>query len=337
MLAMAMALTGCEGDGAAEGPGGAAEASGGGPAITAEGEILAIIGGGGVTVDDFLARAVRTPGTAGGDLSPEARTEIMDALITEEALWQEAMELGLYRDAKVRKIMVNLLLREQIYAKVSASDFAPQQIQTYFDAHQDEFTVPEKIQVKRIFLRVGADRTLEQAMTLGGELRAELLLQPDRFKDLAAEHSDGPYKRRGGDLGYLSSDGKPGIEPEVVAKAFELDVGDISEPFEAANGVNIVAVASRREKVERTFEQMKGSVLRKLKNERYSELQDAYVESIKGKSTVGFDEERLMAIDIEGARKARTGASGEDPGGPPAVPGRPAGPLGDAPVLPDQH
>ena len=210
--------------------------------------------------------------------------------------------------------MINLLLREEIYTTVSASDFSPAQLESYFNEHKDEFIVAEKVQVKRIFLRVDGNRSIESAMFLAADLRSQLTVQPDRFKELAVEHSDGPYKRRGGDLGYLSREGKPGIDPEVVAKAFDLDVGGISEPFQAADGVNLIAVASKRDRVERTFDQMKGSVLRKLKNERYKEMTDSYIADIKQKYDVKIDEAVLDGIDLEAARRSRTvvGADGEE-------------------------
>ncbi len=258
--------------------------------------MVARVGKGGVTADAFIESA-----------SPEAQREVLDLLVTEEALWQQALAHQLYRDPKVRKIMVNLLLREEVYSQVSASDFPPEQLQEYFEAHRDEFVVPEKVQVKRVFLRVGPGRDLKAAMDLATSLRQQLIAQPDRFKEIAVEHSDGPYKRRGGDLGYLSNDGKPGIEKEIVEAAFKLEVGEISQPFEAAGGVNLVTVASKRDRVERTFEQMKGSVLRKLKNERYKELTDAYVESVQKKFEVVIDDKALAAIDLEAARSQRMG------------------------------
>lgn len=305
-LALALFLVGCSGN-EAGGPGGGPSASDARPDVdvSSQGELVARVGKGGVTVTDYVDRAIRSPASVDGVLTPEAQKEIINTLVTEEALWQEAVAHGLYRDPKVRKIMVNLLLREEIYANVSASDFSPEQLKAYFDEHQDEFVVPEKVQVKRIFLRIGPERDKQAALNLAADIRNQLVAQPERFKELAVQHSDGPYKRRGGDLGYLSSEGKPGIDDDVVAEAFKLDVGQISQPFEAAGGVNLISVTSKRERVERTFEQMKGSVLRKLKNEKYKELTDAYVDRVKDKFDVTIDEKTLSSIDLAEARKAR--------------------------------
>jgi len=273
--------------------------------VQADGDLIANVGAGGVGIDDFTAAAIRTAPADGESLSADERREVLEQLVTEEALWQEAAKKGLYRDPKVRKIMVNLLLREEIYSNVNASDFSEEEMQRYYDEHREEFVVPEKIQVKRIFLRVNDKRSLADAMAQAGDIRKQIVASPDRFKELAAEFSEDPYKRRGGDLGYISRDGKPGIDPAVVARAFELDVQQVSEPFEAGGGVNIVAVANRRERVERTFAQMKGTALRKLKNEKYKDLTDVYVSKIRENYNVVIDEARLGAIDLEAAKVRR--------------------------------
>jgi len=284
-----------------------------------EGDLIANVGAGGVAVTDFTAAAIRKAPADGKTLSEQERRDVLQELVTEEALWQEAAKKGLYRDPKVRKIMVNLLLRQEIYSNVNASDFSQEEMQKYYDAHREEFIVPEKIQVKRIFLRVSDKRSLEDALAQAGDIRGQIIASPDRFKELAAEFSEDPYKRRGGDLGYISREGKPGIDPGVVAKAFELDVHGVSEPFEAGGGVNIVAVANKRERVERTFAQMKGTALRKLKNEKYKNLTDEYVNNIRKDYPVTIDEATLSSVDLVAAKARRPDPRDGDL--PPGAPG----------------
>ena len=315
-LTAVLALAGCGGD--EDAPGG----RGGAPSqdkvheaiVKADGDLLANVGAGGVSVEDFTSAAIRTAPADGKSLNDGERRDIIEQLVTEEALWQEAAKKGLYRDPKVRKIMVNLLLRQEIYSNVNASDFSQEEMQKYYDAHREEFIVPEKIQVKRIFLRVSDKRTLEAAMTQAADIRRQIVAEPNRFKELAAEFSEDPYKRRGGDLGYIDRDGKPGIDPDVVAKAFTLEVQDVSEPFEAGGGVNIVAVANKRARVERTFAQMKGTALRKLKNEKYKNLTDEYVAGIRKDYPVNIDEATLAAVDVEAAKARRPDPRGTEGG-----------------------
>jgi parvulin-like peptidyl-prolyl isomerase len=271
------------------------------------GTVLAQVGDGVVAVDEFLTAASRSVPADGQSLSLTERKDILDTLITEEALWQEATRRGLYKDPKVRKIMVNLLLREQVYSQVKGTDFTEEDLKTYFEEHPDEFMVPEKVQVKRIYLAVDQKRTQEQALTLAGDLYKQLRARPDKFRDLAQENSEDPYRRRGGDLGYVAREGKPGIPEDVVARAFELDVGQLTEPFVAGGGVNILLLVNRRARIERPFSQMKGSVVRKLKNSSYKDLTDTYVAAILSTVDVKVMEDAIAGVDLT----TRMGAAGE--------------------------
>jgi hypothetical protein len=58
-------------------------------------------------------------------------------------------------------------------------------------------------------------------------------------------------------------------------------------------GLNILHVANKRERVERTFEQMRGSVLRRAKNEKFEELSKSFVERLKAGAKITVDEAAL--------------------------------------------
>jgi peptidyl-prolyl cis-trans isomerase SurA len=182
--------------------------------------------------------------------------------------------------------MINLLLREEVYGKVSNDDFSDDDLTEYFGTHKEEFVVPEKVHVKRIFVAISNQRPAPEAESIAKALFAQVSGAPDTFRDVASESSDGPFKRRGGDLGYISDDGKPGIPSEVTNRAFKMEVGEISEPFLAAGGYNILSIPNRRERLERTFEQMRGSVLRRMKNDRYDSLSTEYVDTLEEGSAI---------------------------------------------------
>jgi len=271
------------------------------------GEIIAEVSGFPVGAREFEAAAARVAPANGESFTDEEKREILDDLITEKMLYLHARALGVDRDPKVQKVMVNTLLRERVYAEVRSTDFTEEELQAYFDEHSDEFVVPEKLQVLRIFIRSDRTRTPEEAASLAADIHERIVEDPTRFRSLAGEHSEDPYRRRGGDLGFMSRDGKPGIDAGVVVKAFEMEVGDISEPFEAGGGLNIVMIESRREQVSRTFAQMKGSVLRKVKAQRYRELYDAYVDGIDDEYAISVDEAALSELSPRPGRGPRRG------------------------------
>jgi parvulin-like peptidyl-prolyl isomerase len=267
------------------------------------GETLAEVSGMIVGSKEFEAAAARKAPAAGDTLSAEEKQEVLDQLVNDKLLYQAALAKGLDRDPKVQKVMVNTLLREVVYANVRNSDFTDEELQAYYESHKEEFVVPEKVQIKRILIKTGDKRSDDEAKAEAERIRAEVAKNPDSFKDLAAKFSEDPYRRRGGDVGFVPKSGKPGLDAEVVNKAFELQVGAVSEVFKSAEGYNVVTVANKRERVERTFQQMKGSVLRKVKNDKLKELYDGYVAGLRQTAQIKVNQDKLALIEIKAARR----------------------------------
>ena len=268
------------------------------------GEVLATVNGMSVGSVEFEAAASRVTPADGKSLSLDERKEVLDRLVDDKILYQEALRRGLDKDPKVQKVMVNTLLRDEVYANVKNSDFTDAELEAYYQTHVEEFVVPEKVQIKRILIRVTDERSSEEAKAIADSVRADLAGDPaGRFKDAATEHSEDPYRRRGGDVGFVSRDGKPGLDQEIVDKAFTLDVNQLSEVFESTDGWNILYLANKRERVERTFLQMKGSVLRKVKNDKLKEMYDAYVAGLKQGATVEINEDKLASVEVTSASR----------------------------------
>ena len=91
-----------------------------------------------------------------------------------------------------------------------------------------------------------------------------------------------------------------------------MKVDELSKPFLTEEGVNIILVANKRERVERTFQQMKGSVLRKVKNEKLKEMYEKYVADLRTGAKITVDEAKLGSLEVQSSRRA----------GPAAQPGK---------------
>jgi len=315
------------------------------------GDVLATVNGVSIGSKEFEQAAARKTPANGDALSAEEKKEVLDGLVEEKLLYAEALKEGLDKDPKVQKVMVNTLVREKVFNTLKNSDFPDEVLQKYYDDHKSEFIVPEKVQIKRILVKVGADRTDADAKKLADQLRAQVAKNPDSFKDVAAQSSEDPYKRRGGDVGFVAKDGKPGLDQAIVDKAFTLEVNQPSDAFKTDEGYNIVMIAARREQIERTFQQMKGTVLRKAKNAKQQELYDGYVADLKKGATIKIEQEKLDKLEVKSARRPfapglggdddmmeGAGMEGAEPGegaeGAPTMPGSLPGPGGAPSALP---
>jgi parvulin-like peptidyl-prolyl isomerase len=312
VFSIAMFTLGCnEEGGASAGDAKTSSKSSDAPKSTAsgadKGEVLATVDEISVGSTEFEEMAARKQPAEGDALSLEEKTEVLDRLIDEKLLYKAALAKGLDQDPKVQKVMVNTLLREEVYSSVRNSDFNDEELQGYYEAHKDDFVVPEKVQIKRILIKVDDDTTDADAKAKAGELRGQLSRDTDRFKELAAKNSEDPFRRRGGDVGFVAKTGKPGLDDAVVAKAFEMNVGQLSEAFKTDEGYNVILVANKRERVERTFQQMKGSVLRKVKNERLKDLYESYVAKQREGAKITINSEKLALVEVKAARRIGPG------------------------------
>lgn len=282
-----------------------------------DGKILARVDDVPVDVDEFTSVATRrAPGEPDEDLGLERRKEILDDLIDQKALFLEARRLGLDMDPKIQRQMIQIYLRRHVYSEVKAGDFTDEELRAFFEENRDEFIIPPKVRVRRIFIKGDPVRSMEQAKALAEEARGKVLQDPDAFPAIARTTSEGVYGRRGGELGLMSAQGRPGIPMAVVDKAFEMKVGDISEPFEADGGYNVIALVQRRDRVERTYDQMKGAVLRRAKAERHKELFEAKVQELRGKADIEVFDDRLQEVEVKTAMDFRQAVlPGRRPGG----------------------
>jgi peptidyl-prolyl cis-trans isomerase C len=224
-----------------------------------------------------------------GPLTDEGRLDVVQTLVAEELLYQEAVRLGYDRDPKVDKVLVNTLLRQEVYSTVRNGDFDDEELLAWYEAHRSEFNVPAKRQVKTITLLVDEDLTEKAAAARLERLREDLNAGDVEWKDTATAWSEDVYARRGGDLGFVTVEGKVGVDPAVIAVAFELPLDTISDPVRTEEGWALVLVANERAELERSFEQVKGSVLRKAKNEALAALYDDYVAGLAKRASVRVD------------------------------------------------
>ena len=192
--------------------------------------------------------------------------------------------------------MVNLLLREEIYATSAAPTSRPRSSRPTTTRTRRSSWCPR--------------RSRSSGSSSGTATGARRRPRPRRSRPTSgsssrptarssrSSRSSTPTTRTSGAAATSatsSREGKPGIPPEVVEKAFSLNVGQLSQPFDAGDGFNVVQVAAKREAVERTFDQMKGSVLRRLKNERFQELTDEYIAAARARYDVEIDEAALAS------------------------------------------
>ena len=253
-----------------------------------------------ISSEEFLDRGRSVVPESGTLLSEAQKRKLLDDLISEELLHQQAVKGGYADHPMVRKTMVNMMLRELVYQEIKDEEVSVQEQRAWFQVHRAEFTLPEKRQVSLLQIGMG-ERSEAEARKLAEKLQRQLAKDPTQFAAVVQENSDAAHRRRGGDVGYVILGGRAPISAELVAAAFALEAGKVSEVIQTPEGFNVLLVTEIRPAEERTFEQVQGQVLRAVKSERTQARYAAYVERLKAEAKIREDANLLRAIQVPGS------------------------------------
>jgi hypothetical protein len=140
-------------------------------------EVLVQIEDAPITVAEFKAAAARKMPASGDALSMEEKKEVLDSLVSDRLLYLNGLALGVDKDPKVQKVVVNTLLRDVVYAEVRNGDFPEADLRAYYEENRNDFIIQAKVQLKTPMETVRRRRSVFMARSLPIPLVFESLLQ----------------------------------------------------------------------------------------------------------------------------------------------------------------
>jgi peptidyl-prolyl cis-trans isomerase C len=214
------------------------------------------------------------------------KRNVLDQIISEKLLIQEARNRGLEQDKNVleqikkttEQILVQSLIEKEIIGKVKVDD---QEALTYYEENKDNFITKEQVYLYNILVE-----TEEVAQDILEKLKAG-----GDFIEIAKEKSTGPSAAQGGDLGYVS---KGGLIPEIENVVFALEIGNISDIIKSEYGFHILKVTDKKPEILKTFEEVKEEIVKTLLSTKQKEAFDNLLEELKSKVTIEINEEALQ-------------------------------------------
>ncbi|MFB6213227.1 MAG: peptidylprolyl isomerase [Candidatus Nanohaloarchaea archaeon] len=96
---------------------------------------------------------------------------------------------------------------------------------------------------KRHMTEIRASHILVDNEEHADQIKLELERSDKTFAELAEEKSEGPSADNGGDLGFF---GRGDMVKPFEKKAFELDVGEVSEPVKTEFGWHLIRKTDER-------------------------------------------------------------------------------------------
>lgn len=150
---------------------------------------------------------------------------------------------------ELRKQIRNELIKQKVQQLyVIPEQVTKKDVETFFRIYKDSLPVAGKsVLLSMIRVDCKASDSIRQVAFSKISAIKERLDKGEDFSSLAKQYSEGPNAAYGGDLGFISK----GTLTELTfeEKAFSIDVGDISEPFETRLGFHIITVLAKKEQM----------------------------------------------------------------------------------------
>ncbi len=169
-------------------------------------------------------------------------------------------------------------LAEQI--REDAPDLSKDQIEAYYQAHAEEFTIPEHIVCAHIVKHIQYPTTEEQVMETMQQAKAELD-QGRPFAMMAEKYSDCP--ENGGSLGAIA---KGQMVEEFEDIAFHLQPGEVSQVFKTRFGFHICTVTDRNPSRVADLKEVTEHIEKTLKDQAETDAFYAFLDDLKSKATI---------------------------------------------------
>ena len=223
-------------------------------------------------------------GSAGRSLTAEQRSRLLDQMVVETVLFQEASRRGLSRDSEVRKllheaerqILIGRLI--ELLRKEKTAPVTDEQVAEFYKANPESFKQPDSYRVSHIL--VSDSGTAQQAL--------ERIKGGEPFAKVAEELSTDPSKSRGGDIGFFS---KGQVIPEFEAAAAKLKPGEISGVVQTPLGYHILLLTETKPAYQKTLEEVKDQIRKGLQNQQGQQAVQSVVQDLRSKSRIKIKEQ----------------------------------------------
>lgn len=199
-----------------------------------------------------------------------------------EALKGQGMTMQNYRADIKRQLLRFRVINIAVGSRVSISD---EDVKSYYDRHMKTGSNTQ-VRASHVFVAIpdGADASVVAEKQAQAQRVLERAQKGEDFAKLARELSDDPATRgEGGDLGYFGKDMLPKPIEEIV---FAMNVGDIRGPVRADRGFHVIKLVDRRVKEAKPLEEVKDDIRMQLRQKEMERQTKTYLTELRKKTLV---------------------------------------------------
>lgn len=245
--------------------------------------------------------------------------EVLESLIRRELLFQESRRAGVRVDPKeidreIEELKKQYLseaefrrdlnqrglteteLRSHVERTMSIQKYIDQtfknrvevsdgEIISYYENNLSLFRRPHQVRVSHLLIQTDPkdDPSRKREARQKIERIQREIRNGKEFEKLAREHSDGPTRSSGGDLGYIR---RGQLDPELERVVFNLKVGELSEIVETEYGFHLFKLVDRKPETILAYDHVKDGIRQTLLTEKAKLEADQFARTLRQKASV---------------------------------------------------
>jgi peptidyl-prolyl cis-trans isomerase SurA len=199
-----------------------------------------------------------------------------------DALKGQGMSMAHYRADIKRQLLRFRVLNIAVGSRVNISD---DEIKAYYERHM-KGGANAQVRASHIFIAIpdGADRAAAEEKQAQAQKILERAKAGEDFAKLARELSDDAATRaEGGDLGFFGKDMLPKPIEELV---FSMQPGEIRGPVRADRGFHVIKMVDRKVKSPKPIDDVKDEIRMQLRQKEMERQTKNYLQELRKKTLV---------------------------------------------------
>ena len=143
-----------------------------------------------------------------------------------------------FQNDKKNELLQQKVIRQEVSSKIQLKK---EELQEYYNAHQDEFQRKERVFLREILI---STENKDAAGIAAAEKKAKDLVararKGEKFPDLAQVNSDNSISSQDG--GYIGAFEKGQLDPQIETAVWDQARGYVSDPIKLRNGFEILKI-----------------------------------------------------------------------------------------------
>ncbi|MBZ9684892.1 peptidylprolyl isomerase [Clostridium estertheticum] len=241
-------------------------------------KVLAIVNGNEITQKDIERSLLRFPQeTQEYYKTEEGKKQFLDQIINFELIYNYALDSDMKNEPEyieqVALVEKDILIQIGVKNIMADVDITEEEIKKYYESNSEMFKSEESASAKHILVD-----TLEQMEEIKSEISNGM-----SFEEAAQKHSKCPSAAQGGNLGSFT---RGRMVPEFEKAAFELEVGEISEPVKTQFGYHLIKLDEKSSQDVKSLEESRQLIVKNILNQKQNEKYISSVTELKSKYAV---------------------------------------------------